>query len=125
MTSTPTAVDGKFWEVLKYFEPLNITIATNMVTVNLKAFQKLPKAQQDALVKAGKEMETAMWARVKKWDKDMEAISNKNGIQTVKPTAKQIAELEKITEGIRADWLKTAPPDARKIYADFMKKVKR
>ncbi len=46
MTSPPTAVDGKFWEVLKYFEPLNITIATNMVTVNLKAFRKLPKAQQ-------------------------------------------------------------------------------
>ncbi len=125
MTSTPTAVDGKFWEVLKYFEPLNITIATNMVTVNLKAFQKLPKAQQDALVKAGKEMEAVMWAKVKKWDKDMEAISNKNGIQTVKPTAKQSAELEKITEGIRADWLKTAPPDGKKIYADFMKKVKR
>jgi TRAP-type C4-dicarboxylate transport system substrate-binding protein len=125
MTSTPTAVDGKFWEVLKYYEPLNITIATNMVTVNLKAFQKLPKAEQDALVKAGKEMEATMWAKVKKWDKDMEAISNKNGIQTVKPTKKQIAELEKITEGIRADWLKTAPADGKKIYAEFMKKVKR
>ena len=58
MTSTPTAVDAKFWEVLKYYEPLNITIATDMTNVNLKAFQKLPKAQQDALVKAGKEMET-------------------------------------------------------------------
>lgn len=56
MTSSPTAVDAKFWEVLKYYEPLNITIATNMVTVNQKAFEKLPKAHQDALVKAGKEM---------------------------------------------------------------------
>ena len=44
MTSSPTAVDAKFWEVLKYYEPLNITIATNMVTVNQKAFEKLPKA---------------------------------------------------------------------------------
>jgi hypothetical protein len=43
----------------------------------------------------------------------------------VKPTAKQSAELEKITEGIRADWLKTAPPDGKKIHAEFMKKVKR
>jgi TRAP-type C4-dicarboxylate transport system substrate-binding protein len=66
-----------------------------------------------------------MWARVKKWDKNMEAISNKNGIQTVKPTKKQINELEKITEGIRADWLKTAPPEGKKIYADFLNKVKR
>ncbi|MBW6486270.1 MAG: TRAP transporter substrate-binding protein [Syntrophobacterales bacterium] len=125
MTSTPTAVDGKFWEVLKYFEPLNITIATNMVTVNLKAFNKLPKAQQDLLVKIGREMEGTMWANVKTWDKEQEAISNKNGIETVKPSTKMVGELEKITEGIRADWLKGAPADGKKIYDEFMKKVKR
>ena len=125
MTSTPTAVDGKFWEVLKYFEPLNITIATNMVTVNLKAFNKLPKAQQDAILKISKEMEGAMWANVKAWDKEQEAISNKNGIETVKPSSKLVGELEKITEGIRAEWLKSAPADGKKIYDEFMKKVKR
>lgn len=125
MTSTPTAVDGKFWEVLKYFEPLNITIASNMVTVNLKAFNKLPKAQQDALVKIGSQMEGTMWANVKSWDKEQEAISNKNGIETVTPSTKLIGELEKITEGIRADWLKGAPADGKKIYEEFLKKVKR
>jgi TRAP-type C4-dicarboxylate transport system substrate-binding protein len=125
MTSSPTAVDAKFWEVLKYFEPLNITIATNMVNVNLKAFNKLPKAQQDALVNAGKEMEKNLWEGVKKWDGDMVAISNKNGIETVPPSKELIADLEKITENIRAEWLKGAPPDAQKIYSDFRKKVKR
>jgi TRAP-type C4-dicarboxylate transport system substrate-binding protein len=125
MTSTPTAVDGKFWEVLKYYEPLNITIATNMVTVNLKAFDKLPKAQQDALVKIGREMEGTMWANVKNWDKEQEAISNKNGIETVKTSSALIGQLEKITEGIRAEWLKSAPADGKKIYGEFLKKVKR
>jgi len=125
MTSSPTAVDAKFWEVLKYFEPLNITIATNMVTVNQKAFDKLPKAQQDALVKAGKEMEASMWKKVPQIDKEQEGISNKNGIETVKPSKKLIADLEKITEKIRADWLKDAPAEGKKIYADYMKKVKR
>jgi TRAP-type C4-dicarboxylate transport system substrate-binding protein len=125
MTSSPTAVDAKFWEVLKYFEPLNITIATNMVNVNQKAFDKLPKAQQDALVKAGKEMEQSMWAGVKKWDGDMVATSNKNGIETVAPSKQLVADLEKITENIRAEWLKGAPADARKIYDEFLKKVKR
>jgi len=46
ITSTPTGVDGKFWEVLKYFQRLNITQATDMVTVNLKAFNKLDKETQ-------------------------------------------------------------------------------
>ncbi len=125
MTSTPTAVDAKFWEVLKYYEPLNITIATDMVNVNLKAFNKLPKTQQDLLVKIGKEMEETMWAKVKTIDKEMEAISNKNGIETVAPSAKFMSDLAKITEKIRADWLKTAPADGKKIYGEFMKKVKR
>lgn len=125
MTSTPTAVDGKFWEVLKYFEPLTITLATNMVNVNLKAFQKLPKAQQEALVKIGRETEAIMWDKVKVWDKDQEAISNKNGIETVKPSEKFIGDLEKITDNIRAEWLKTAPADGKKIYDAFLKKVKR
>jgi len=125
MTSSPTAVDAKFWEVLKYFEPLNITIATNMVTVNQKAFDKLSKAQKDALVKAGQEMEKSLWEGVKKWDGDMVAISNKNGIETVAPSKQFVADLEKLTENIRAEWFKGAPADAQKIYAEFRKKVKR
>jgi TRAP-type transport system periplasmic protein len=125
MTSTPTAVDAKFWEVLQYYEPLNITIATDMVTVNLKAFQKLPKDQQNALLKIGKEIENDMWAKVPKIDKAQESISNKNGIVIVTANKKLIADLEKVTENIRAEWLKTAPPEAKKIYGDFLKKVKR
>ncbi|MCX7817214.1 MAG: TRAP transporter substrate-binding protein [Syntrophales bacterium] len=125
MTSSPTAVDAKFWEVLKYFEPLNITIATNMVTVNKKAFEKLPKAHQDILVKIGREMEKKMWANVKKWDKEMVDICVKNGINVVHPSNKLITDLERITENIRSEWLKGAPEEARVIYAEFVKKVKR
>jgi len=70
-------------------------------------------------------MEKSMWAGVKKWDGDMVNISKKNGIKVVAPSKKLIADLEKITENIRAEWFKTAPPDAAKIYAEFRKKVKR
>jgi ClpP class serine protease len=55
----------------------------------------------------------------------MEAISNKNGIETVAPNKQMISDLEKITQNIRAEWLKTAPPEGKKIYADFLKKVGR
>jgi hypothetical protein len=60
-----------------------------------------------------------------KWDKDMEAISNKNGIETVAPSKQMLQDLEKVTQNIRAEWLKTAPPEGKKIYADFLKKVGR
>jgi len=123
ITSTPTGVDGKFWEVLNYYHPLNITIATDMVNVNLRAFQKLDKQTQDTLVRLGKEMEDIMWEKVARLDKEKEAICNENGIETVPPSKALLEDLKRVTEGIRADWLEDAPPMAQKIYAEFLQKV--
>jgi TRAP-type C4-dicarboxylate transport system substrate-binding protein len=125
ITSSPTAVDAKFWEVLGFFQPVNLTIATNMVNVNLNAFNKLPKNQQDALVAAGKEMEKRMWQQVAELDKQMVETCNKNGIQTVPPSKEFMSDLSKLTENIRAEWLSGAPADAKKIYDEFKKKTGR
>ncbi len=125
ITSTPTGVDGKFWEVLQYYHPLNITVATDMVNVNLKAFNKLDKETQETLVRLGKEMEEIMWQRVVEIDKEKEAICNQNGIETVPPSKELLKALAEVTESIRADWLKDAPQDAKAAYADFMGKVER
>jgi len=123
ITSTPTGVDGKFWEVLNYYHPLNITIATDMVNVNLRAFNKLDKQTQETLVRLGKEMEDIMWDKVAKIDKEKEAICNQNGIETVPASPALMQDLKKVTEGIRSEWLQDAPPMAKKIYEEFMQKV--
>jgi TRAP-type C4-dicarboxylate transport system substrate-binding protein len=104
---------------------LNITVATDMVNVNLKAFNKLDKETRETLVRLGKEMEAAMWAKVAEIDKEKEAICNQNGIETVPPSKELLKALADVTENIRADWLKDAPADAKAAYADFMKKVGR
>jgi len=125
LTSTPTAVDAKFWEVLKFYAPINITMATDLVTVNLKEFNKLDKETQAALIKLGKDMEAEMWKKVAQLDKDQEAISNKGGIKTVAPSKEFLNELSVVTKGIREDWLKKAPPEAKTIVEEFNKKVGR
>lgn len=125
LTSTPTAVDAKFWEVLKFYEPINVTMATNLVTVNLKAFNALDKETQDAMLKVGKEMEAAMWAKVAKLDKEKEALCNEKGIVTVQPSKEYLNELSLITKNIREEWVKTAPPEAKEIVAKFQKQVGR
>jgi len=125
ITSSPTAVDGKFWEVLKYFQRLNITIATNMVTVNLRSFNKLDPKVQQALVDAGREMEEIMWKKVSELDKQKEQLCNEKGIETVPVSDALLNDLSKITEDIRANWLKKAPKDAKALYKEFMDKVER
>ncbi|KJS88182.1 MAG: hypothetical protein JM58_01805 [Peptococcaceae bacterium BICA1-8] len=125
LTSTPTAVDAKFWEVLKYYAPVNVTMATNMVTVNLKEFEKLDKETQDTLVKLGKEMEESMWKMVAELDKEKEKLCNDNGIITVQPSKEFLNDLSVITTNIREDWLKTAPPEAKEVIEKFNKQVGR
>lgn len=125
LTSTPTAVDAKFWEVLKFYSPINITMATDLVTVNLKEFNKLDKETQAALIKLGKDMEAEMWKKVAQLDKDQEAISNKGGIKTIAPSKEFLNELSVVTKGIREEWLKKAPPEAKTIVEEFNKKVGR
>lgn len=125
ITSTPTAVDAKFWEVLKYYEPLNITIATDMINVNLKSFNKLDKKAQDALIETGREMEKAMWEKVVALDKEKEELCVKNGIETVPVSAEYQKEIAAVTEKIRTDWLAGASPEAKAMYEEYMGKVKK
>ena len=125
ITSSPTAVDAKFWEVLKYHQPMNITIATDMINVNIKAFEKLDKKTQDAVVQAGKEMEETMWKKQASIDGEKIDICTKNGMETVVPSADFMKALAVITEKIRTDWLQDASPEAKALYAEFMAKVKR
>lgn len=125
LTSTPTAVDAKFWEVLNYYIPANVTMATNLVTVNLAEFNKLDKETQEALIKAGQEMEVKMWNKVAELDKEMEAISNENGIVTLVPSQEFLDELAAVTEDIRSNWLQGAPAVAQQIVDEFYAKVGR
>jgi TRAP-type C4-dicarboxylate transport system substrate-binding protein len=100
-------------------------MATDLVTVNLKEFNKLDKETQDALIKAGKEMEAKMWEDVAKLDKEKEKICNENGIVTLKPSKEFLNELSAVTEDIRQAWLKDAPPEAQEIVDKFKKEVGR
>lgn len=125
LTSTPTAVDAKFWEVLDYYAPVNVTTAANIVTINLDEFNKLDQETQDLLIRLGKEMEEEMWAMVAELDLEKEAVVNENGITTLEPSEELLSNLAQITEGIRADWLATAPAEAKEIVELFNQQVGR
>jgi len=125
LTSTPTAVDAKFWEVLNYFHRIDVTMATDLVTINMDVFKKLDPKLQQAILDAGRETEESIWKKVAELDKSMEAVCNKNGIKSVPVSKEMMDQLFAITENIRQDWLKQAPPEAREIVGKFLKAVGR
>ncbi|MCF7934744.1 MAG: TRAP transporter substrate-binding protein [Synergistales bacterium] len=125
LTSTPTAVDAKFWEVLKYFDRINVTMATDMVTVNLRAFNNLDPELQEVLVEKGKEMEEIMWSKVAELDKEKEAICNEHGIVSVPISEEFMNNLTDVTADIRDEWLAKSPEEAKEIYNAFLEEVGR
>lgn len=125
LTSTPTAVDAKFWEVLKYFYRFDVTMATDLVTINLTALNRLDPKLQQTIIEIGKEMEEIVWDQVAELDKQMEAQSNKNGIISAPVSEEMMDQLFTITEGIREEWLSQAPPEAREIVNKFLETVGR
>lgn len=125
LTSTPTAVDAKFWEVLDYYAPVNITMATDLVTVNLNEFNKLDEETQEKILQAAKEVEDWMWEAVAEQDREMESISAENGITIVAPSQEFLDDLSEITNDIREDWLRKAPAAAKEIVEAFNNQVGR
>lgn len=125
LTSTATAVDAKFWEVLDYYLPVSVMMGTNAVTVNLNEFNKLDAETQAAIIQVGKEVEESIWNRVAEIDREMEAIVNENGITTVKANEELVSNLEQMTEEIRKNWLKQAPPEAHEIIEKYYNTIGR
>ncbi len=118
-TSSVSGVDAKAWEVLKYFTPINIVGPVNMVNVNLKAWNKLPRRVQETVLEIASYMEDEMWNLAGDMDRKSREILKKNGM-IINPVSKQFRkELDQVGVKLRAQWAAKAGSDARKILDEY------
>lgn len=126
LTSPPTAVDASFWEVLNYYSPVNVTMATSFASINLDEFNKLDKETQEAILQAAKEVEEKLWEEVPVLDQEHVDITVENGIEVIEVNDEFMQELTELTEDIRNDWLQnSAPQEAQEIVDKFYEAVGR
>ncbi|MGG0716793.1 TRAP transporter substrate-binding protein [Robertmurraya massiliosenegalensis] len=125
LTSSVSAVDGKFWEVLGYHVPAGVLAGSNALTINLDKFNSLDKESQDAILQAAKEVEEEIWNEVKETDEEMLSTVKENGITILEPSDELLSDIGEATKSIREDWLKTAPDEAKEIVEKFYEAVGR
>lgn len=118
-TSSVSGVDAKAWEVLKEFTPINIVGPVNMVNVNQKAWDKLPKDIQEKVLKIAADMEVEMWNLAGDMDSKSRKTLKENGMHVAEVSKEFRAELDKVGVELRAEWAAKAGDKAQKILDQY------
>ncbi len=119
VTSSATGTASKAWEFVKNYYKTNAWNPKNVVVVNERAFARLPKDQQDALVKAAAAAEPRGWQMSKQREHDADELLAKNGVNVTTPSPELKAALDKIGEQMAAEWEKQAGADGQAILKAY------
>ena len=119
VTSSATGTSTKAWEFVKNYYKANGWNPKNVVVVNQRSFAGLPKAQQDALVKAAAAAEPRGWDMSKAREKEGDETLAKNGMAVNEPSAEMKSQLSKIGQQMAGEWEKNAGADGQEILKRF------
>lgn len=119
VTSSATGTSTKAWEFVKNYYKTNAWNPKNVVVVNARAFGRLPKDQQDGLLKAAAAAEPRGWDMSKQRERDADETLVKNGVAVQEPSAELKSALAKIGEQMAAEWEKSAGADGQAILKAY------
>src|SRR5262245_45589952 len=119
VTSSATGTSTKAWEFVKNYTKTNAWNPKNVIVVNERAFGRLPKDQQNALVKAAAAAEPRGWDMSKAREKEGDETLAKNGVTVVDANPELRAALAKIGEQMAQEWEKTAGADGQAILKAY------
>lgn len=119
VTSSATGTSTKAWEFVKNYYKTNAWNPKNVVVVNQRAFARLPKDQQDGILKAAAAAEPRGWEMSRQRESDADAMLAKNGVNVQQPPAELKSALDKIGEQMAAEWEKTAGADGQAILKAY------
>jgi TRAP-type C4-dicarboxylate transport system substrate-binding protein len=123
-TSATSGVDGKFWEFLKYIYPSNHTWGSNIVSINLDAWNKIAPEHQKAIVALAQKLEPTFWDVAR--DKDLESVAKMkaNGMEVAEIPAAMFASIQGKTKSMLDDYLGRVP-EAKPIVDKYLAELGR
>jgi TRAP-type C4-dicarboxylate transport system substrate-binding protein len=121
LTSAESTKNGKFWEVLKYFNTINYAYPLNMVTINLDYWKALSKSQKKAILRAAAETEKYQWAYSERINREDLKIIKEHGMVVNHPDKKFDEEMDKAAMHLINAFLKKCTPKEKAIIDKFLK----
>jgi len=122
ITSSATGTSTKAWEFVKNYYRTSAFHPKNVVVANQRGFARLPKDQQNALVKAAATAEKRGWEMSKAREKEGDETLAKNGMSVREPDAAMKARFQKIGEQMAREWEKSAGAEGQAILKAYRSK---
>jgi len=119
ITSPSTGASSKAWDFVNYYTDIQAWVPKNIVVVNKRAFRKLDKSVQDAVLAAAAKAETRGWEMSKAETAAKTKIMKDNGMKIVKPSAELMAGLKEIGAKMLVDWKKAAGAEGAEILKAY------
>ena len=122
VTSPSTGANSKAWDFVTHYTDIQAWLPKNIVVVSKKAFRKLDKKTQDAVLAAAKTAEVRGWEMSKKETAEKTAILKENGIVVVTPSAELMTGLKEIGSAMIVDWKKSAGAEGEALLKAYQAK---
>lgn len=119
ITSPSTGANGQAWDYLTHYTDISAWIPKNVVVVNKRAFRRLDKDAQEAVLTAAANAEQQGWEGVRETARQDTETLAANGIVVSEPSAELMAELEKIGAIMVKEWEAEAPEEIGKILEQY------
>lgn len=119
ITSAVTGVENKVWGGLTHYYELNAWLPKNIVFVNAKAFDALPEASRQALLRAASRAETRGFALSQQAAQTAADELRRNGMK-VEPVPPELArDLRRMGERFSREWVQSAGHGASTLFLGF------
>jgi TRAP-type C4-dicarboxylate transport system substrate-binding protein len=119
ITSSATGTSTKAWEFVKNYYKTSAMHPKNVVVANQRGFSRLPKDQQDALMKAAATAEKRGWDMSKAREQEGNETLAKNGMSVRDPDPAMKEAFAKVGQQITQEWEKAAGADGQEILKRY------
>ncbi|GLQ06889.1 TRAP transporter substrate-binding protein [Sneathiella chinensis] len=121
ITSPSTGANSKAWDYVTHYTDIQAWVPKNIVVVNKRAFRKLDKAVQDAVLAEAAKAEARGWEMSREETAAKIKVMQDNGITIVTPTEELMTGLKEIGATMLEDWKAAAGEEGQKVLSAYGK----
>jgi len=122
ITSPSTGANSKAWDFVTHYTDIQAWLPKNIIVANKRAFRKLDKETQDAVLAAAQAAEIRGLEMSKKETSAKTKIMKDNGIIIVTPSAELMAGLKKIGASMLEKWKEGAGSEGATLLKAYQAK---